>query len=134
MKDLFFSSDFESCILSDRLYFVDLEVCVTNTGLFQIQLLLQNDPAQWSSENNDIHWVIKATEDGTLRMDDMGAENDVGFSKWRVVGWGMFSLFNSFKNMFFFWSVWFFSKKYKEHISFSINIYQNGKKILQLLL
>lgn len=60
--------------------------CVINTGPFQIQLLLRNDWAQGQSENNSTHWSIKAAEDGALRMDNMGAKNDVGFSKWES-GW-----------------------------------------------
>lgn len=41
------------------------------------------------------------------------------FPNGNVLGWVIFALSNSFKNMLFFWSIWLFSKKYDDYISFS---------------
>ena len=61
-------------------YQIDLKVCVTNMRLIHTQLLLQNDLAQGRYANDSIQLTTKAG-DGSLRMDDAGAENDVDFSK-----------------------------------------------------
>ena len=53
---------------------------MTNMGLIHTQLLLQNDLAQGRYANDSIQLTTKAG-DGSLRMDDAGAENDVDFSK-----------------------------------------------------
>lgn len=40
-------------------------------------------------------------EEGTVRMEDMVAENEVGFLNGELPGWGIFSLSNSFRSSSF---------------------------------
>lgn len=67
-------------------------------------------------------------------MDGMEVEDAVGVFSGKVVGWGTFSLSNSFKTCYFSDQYGSFQKSTKNSIAFSANVYQNGQKILELLL